>query len=72
MSKKTNWTMLFAITAALAGLSAAAVYYVRRLKAQGKDAEGMIDDMVAFCKTKASELEQLLLSEQDAPLQTQE
>ena len=65
MASKKRLKMLLLITAAVAGVGAAAVFYIRRLRAQGRDAGGMIDDMVDFCKTKTAELDKLL-SEVDA------
>lgn len=55
-----NWKMLLAVTAAIIGVGAAAAFYVKRMKAAGKPIDGVIDDMIEFCKTKAAELDTLV------------
>ncbi|KAA0226310.1 MAG: hypothetical protein AKCLJLPJ_02096 [Fimbriimonadales bacterium] len=55
-----NWAKIFAVTAAVVGISAAAAYYVRRMKAQAKSVDRLIDDAVNFCRTKADELDKIV------------
>ncbi len=52
--------MLLALAAAVVGVGAAAVVYVKRMKSKSQSVDGMIDDMVEFCKTKAAELDTLV------------
>ena len=68
MATKTdsNWPKLLILGAAIVGVGAAAVYYVKKMKDKSSNIDGVLDDMVAFCKKKASELESLV-GEQNAP-----
>lgn len=59
-SKGTNWKMLLAVAAAVVGVGCAAAVYVKRMKAKSQSVDGMIDDIVDFCKTKAAELDTLV------------
>ena len=60
MSKKTNWSKLLTITAALAGLGAAAVYVVKVLREKGEDVDAAIDDLLDLYSSKAAELDKLV------------
>lgn len=59
-SKGTNWTKIIFMTAAVVGVGAAAVYYLKKMKEGTSDVGGVIDDMVDFCKDKSAELDNLM------------
>ncbi len=59
-SQGTNWTKIIFMTAAVVGVGAAAVYYLKKMKDGTSDIGGVIDDMVDFCKDKSAELDSLM------------
>lgn len=59
-SEGPNWKLLVGLAAAIIGVGAAAAFYVKRMKAAGKPIDGVIDDMIEFCKSRAAELDTLV------------
>jgi hypothetical protein len=57
---RTNWKGLITGAIALAGLSAAAVYIIKKLRENAQGADEAIDELLDVYKTKAAELDRLI------------
>jgi hypothetical protein len=55
-----NWKLILAVTAAVVGLGAAAVIYIKKIKERGGDTGEVVDDLLEFVRSRTSELDRLI------------